>query len=112
MWRVFSPEAGYSIEEMCLVEASGFPAPRRLEDPAVTGQREEIGATPNATYLMVAARKVGRTYGFGEIQQSDYARTWLAVKRLREAGQSQPPADGGAAPAAKQRETAMRSEEQ
>ncbi|WP_059413230.1 methyltransferase domain-containing protein [Cupriavidus basilensis] len=78
MWRVFSREAGYEVEAMYLMDLAGLPTPRVLTDPEVLGRRDEIGPTAGPTYLMVAARKTANA-ALAAVQQSDYARTWLAA---------------------------------
>ncbi|GAA7764453.1 hypothetical protein RN01_07020 [Cupriavidus sp. SHE] len=77
MWRVFSRDAGYEIESMCLMDLIGYPTPMDLVDPVMLGRRDEIGPTAGPTYLMVAARKI-RHVALLPVQQSDYTRAWVA----------------------------------
>jgi hypothetical protein len=79
MWRLFSNEAGFQVELLQTVVVSDDPRPVHMPDPAVVGQRQEVGATSGPTYILVAARKIADS-DFSRIpQQSDYARVWKAA---------------------------------
>ena len=73
-WRVFGAGTGFTIEQMQLVPLSGTHRPTDLTDPS--GQRQEIGATPTAMYLMVACRKLAEIPAPVRAYQSDYAAAW------------------------------------
>ncbi len=76
MWRVFSKEAGFTVELMQIAGVYGTPAPFDTPDPAATGRRMEIGATAGPTYILVAARKIGVQTAERIPAQSDYASIW------------------------------------
>jgi SAM-dependent methyltransferase len=74
-WRIFGQDSGFVVRRMRLVPMSSTTKPIDLEDPA--GQRQEIGPTPIAMYLMVAAQKMAAPRdGKQHIFQSDYAVAW------------------------------------
>jgi SAM-dependent methyltransferase len=77
MWRALSLENGFQIELMQLVDESSTPKPENIEDPAVTGRRDERRKTSGCTLLQVAARKVRQVPDAAvNVQQSDYATAW------------------------------------
>ena len=62
---------------MVLMPHDGFPNPVELEDPAKTGQRQEIGPTAHGVYLMAAARKTSSAQRhIDPVYQSDYSAQW------------------------------------
>jgi hypothetical protein len=75
-WRIFSQETGFVVENMVLVPMTGTGSPQRIELTDTAGRRQEIGATPGATYLMVAARRERSDILLGDIYQSDYEVAW------------------------------------
>ncbi len=80
MWRVFSKEAGFTVELMQIAGRYGTPAPFNTPDPALTGHRMEIGATAGPAYILVAARKTGAQTAERIPAQSDYASIWKAAR--------------------------------
>jgi len=74
LYRVFSPENGFRVELMQLVEVGPFPRPVLMEDPRTAGRRIEF-MTRLPAYLCVSARKVRGSVA-AQVQQSDYTRVW------------------------------------
>jgi hypothetical protein len=75
LWTVFSPDNGFSILSMRLVETWGAPSPKPARNPREAGVRLEIGRTSNPTYVMMAAKKINEVATL-EAQQSDYVASW------------------------------------
>jgi len=75
-WRVYSLDAGFSIEKMQLVPQSGTAPPIDVAD--TPGTRQEIGTTQHSTYIMVAARRsrISPADVVADVYQSDYAANW------------------------------------
>lgn len=82
-WRVFSRDTGFTIEEMALVPLTETGHPQRIPQTDPAGVRQEIGATPGATYLIVAARHNRGETDLSDIYQSDYNAVWTqAAERI------------------------------
>lgn len=76
-WSFFRLRPNFIVESLMLMPCTGKPHAVDAPDPAVAGNRQEIGATAHPTYLFLAARKSGASGGGAVMpQQSDYAASW------------------------------------
>ncbi len=74
-WRVYSEDAGFTVEKMQLVPLSPTAEPIDLVDKP--GMRQEIGGTAHSTYIMIAARKsMNSSYESSNVFQTDYEAAW------------------------------------
>lgn len=79
-YRVFSPENGYTVEDMLLCETMRGAPWYHVEDPKILGRRVELINT-RPTYIMVVARRVSNEKIFKTTpQQSDYVSAWGKTK--------------------------------
>lgn len=77
MYRAFSAENGFEIEDVYITEIDGRLCLIPAEDPKIKGQRIETRRTKESTYIMYVARKICAVKPFQSWpQQSDYRVVW------------------------------------